>query len=356
MIQLPTARGRSHFFPSQETPLKIPAKPLLVALLAAACLTLSAQATELRFNNPLPESRVETRELMKFAEDVGKNSGGAVTIKMYNGGSLGLKDADLLQVLPKGAVDMSLLWANYVTRDAPALGLALVQGTIGTVDELKRALPVVRQIYDDEFKDWGITAVGYLAIPMLEASIFCRDQPVKTLADLKTRKLRVWAKEQVAAFKRLGVAAQIIGQADLYVAMKTGVVDCAVYPAVYAHTVNMHEVAKYGAFLYPMPSGPYALGMATTKWNALPPAQRAAITKAADDTWTRSNEYSADHQRDLAAREELKKKGVTWLGDFPEADRKQFLDAVSATWADLATEAGGKAPAYRERVLKAMGR
>lgn len=335
--------------------MKIEVKRIALALLGSGCLALTAHATELRFNNPLPESRAETRELMKFAEDVGKNSGGAVTIKMHNGGSLGIKDADVLQVLPKGAVDMSMIWANYVTRDAPALGLALVQGAIGTVDELKRALPVVRQIYDAEFADWGITAVGYLAIPMLEASIFCRDQPVKTLADLKTRKLRVWAKEQVSAFKRLGVAAQIIGQADIYVAMKTGVVDCAVYPALYAHTVNMHEIAKYGAYLYPMAAGPYALGIATTKWNALPPAQRAAISKAADDTWNRSNEYSADHQRDLAAREELKKKGLTWLGDFPEADRKQFLEAVSATWAELAAQAGGKAPEYRERVLKAMG-
>ena len=329
---------------------------IAIGVLGSASLALTVNAAELRFNNPLPESRPETKELMKFAEDVGKNSGGAVTLKMHNGGSLGIKDADVLQVLPKGAVDMSLIWANYLSRDAPALGLALVQGAIGTVDELKRALPVVRQIYDEELKGWGITATGYLAIPMLEASIFCRDQPVKTLADLKSKKLRVWAKEQVASFKRLGIAAQIVGQADMYVAMKTGVVDCAVYPALYAHTVNMHEVAKYGAFLYPMPSGPYALGMATAKWNALPEAQRQAITKAADDTWNRSNEYSADHQRELAAREELKKKGLNWLGDFPEADRKRFLEAVSATWAELATEAGGKAPGYRERVIKAMGR
>lgn len=327
-----------------------------LGLIGASCLALAVNAAELRFNNPLPESRPETRELTRFAEDVGKNSGGAVTIKLHNGGSLGIKDADVLQVLPRGAVDMSLIWANYVSRDAPALGTLLVQGAIGSVDELKRALPVVREIQDAELKGWGITPVGYLAIPMLEASVFCRDAPVKSLADLKSKKLRVWAKEQVAAFKRLGIASQIIGQADMYIAMKTGVVDCAVYPALYAHTVNMHEVAKFGAFLYPMPSAPYALGISTAKWNALPEAQRQAITKAADDTWTRTNEYTTDHQRELAAREELKKKGINWLGDFSDADRKQFLDAMSTTWAELATEAGGKAPANRDRILKAMGR
>lgn len=327
-----------------------------VGIAALALATQVSYAVELRFNNPLPESRPETKELTKFAEDVAKNSDGAVTIKLHNGGSLGIKDADVLQVLPRGAVDMSLIWANYVSRDAPALGTLLVQGAIGTVDELKRALPVLRQIQDAELKEWGITAVGYLAIPMLEASVFCRDAPVKTLTDLKSKKLRVWAKEQVSTFRRLGIAAQIIGQADMYVALKTGVVDCAIYPALYAHTVNMHEVAKYGTYLYPMPSAPYALGMATTKWNALPEAQRQAITKSAADTWNRTNEYSGDHQRELAAREELKKKGINWLGDFPEADRKQFLEAMSQTWAELAKEAGGKAPANREAILKAMGR
>ena len=92
--------------------MKLPVRRLAVALLGSGCLALAAHAAELRFNNPLPESRPETRELMKFAEDVGKNSGGAVTVKMHNGGSLGIKDADVLQVLPKGAVDMSLIWAN----------------------------------------------------------------------------------------------------------------------------------------------------------------------------------------------------------------------------------------------------
>lgn len=325
-------------------------------LLGTGLLALPAQANEFRFNNPLPETRPETKELMRFAEDVGKNSGNAVTIKIHNGGSLGIKDADVLRVLPKGAVDMSLLWANYLGRDAPALSAVLIQGSIGTVDELKRALPVVRQIYEAEFKDWGVTPMGYMAIPMLEASIFCRDQPVRTLAELKTKKLRVWAKDQVVSFKGLGVAAQIIGQADMYVALKTGVVDCAVYPALYAHTVNLHEVAKFGAYLYPIAAGPYVLGIATDKWKAMPEAQRNAITKAADDVWKRTNEYSSDHQRELAAREELKKKGVTWLADFPDADRKSFLDTVSTTWATLAMEAGGNAPSYRQRILKAVGR
>jgi TRAP-type C4-dicarboxylate transport system substrate-binding protein len=328
----------------------------LLCATAVATFALSAGAKELRFNNPLPESRPETQEINQFAKDVAANSGGDLSVKVYSGGSLGLENADLLRSLPKGVVDMSLLWANYLGRDAPELSSVLVQGSIGTVDELNAALPVVQDIFQEEFDKWGVTTVGNLAIPMLYASVYCRDEPVRTLADLKRKKLRVWTKDQVMTFTRLGVAAQIINQNEMYVAMKTGVVDCAVYPALYAHTVSLQEVAKYSAYLYPIAAGPYTLGMSSKKWKSLSEAEKGFLTKAADDVWKRTNEYSSDYERELAARKKLAGQGVTTLEDFSEADRKVFLDAVSVTWKEITEEAGGKAPEYRQRILDALGR
>ena len=131
---------------------------VIASLIFGAALTsfaLSAHGKELKFNNPLPESRPETVEINKFSEAVAANSDNQLTVKVYSGGSMGLENADLLRTLPKGVVDMSLLWANYLGRDAPELSSVLVQGSIGTVDELKAALPVVREFYQEEFDKWG---------------------------------------------------------------------------------------------------------------------------------------------------------------------------------------------------------
>lgn len=336
--------------------MKTSTRTLALALAVTASAATSASAEEWRFNNPLPESRPESAEFVRFASDVESLTNGEIRMKVYSGGSLGLKNTDALRFLPKGAVEMSMVWANYLGRDAPALGTVFIQGSIGTQEELLKALPVVREIYEEEFRDWDVVATGYVALPMLEASIFCRDEPIRTLEALKGKKLRVWAKDQVESFTRLGVSAQIIPQEEMYVAMKTGVVDCAVYPALYAHTVSLQEVAKYAAFLYPMASGPYILGMSADKWEQLPDAHKAAITKAGQDVWDRTNSYDDDHANELAARDKLQAQGVTWLEDFPAADRKQFIDAVAQTWEELAAEAGGNAPAYRQRVLQALGR
>jgi TRAP-type C4-dicarboxylate transport system substrate-binding protein len=152
------------------------------------------------------------------------------------------------------------------------------------------------------------------------------------------------------------VSAQIVPQEDLYVALKTGVVDCALYPALYAHTISLQEVASHASYIYPMASGPYVIGVETERWEATDPAIREAITTAAADLWERTNQYDEDYAKELAARDELAAQGVTWGADFPEEDSAKFLEAVSETWGMLADEAGGNAPAYRERVLTALGR
>lgn len=328
----------------------------LIGLTGLGISLSAATAEEWRFNNFLPETRPESAELEQFVKDVNAALGGETSLKLYSGGSLGLPNTDTLRFLPKGAVEMSLMWANYLGRDAPALSSVVVQGTIGSIEEFEKAIPTVREIYEEEFAEWDVSSVGYVAIPMLSVSVFCRDEPVRTIDALKSKKLRVWARDQVETFTQLGVAAQIIPQEEMYVAMKTGVVDCALYPALYAHTVSLQEVAKYASFLYPMASGPYVIGVATDRWEATDEAVKTAITEAAEDLWNRTNEYEDDLQRELKAREKLVEGGIVWGEDFPQGDRELFVSSVTETWKMLAEEAGGAAPAYRARVLKALGR
>lgn len=323
------------------------------------CVGLSfsaASAEEWRFNNFLPETRPESAQLEQFVSEVNAALGAETSLKLYSGGSLGLPNTDTLRFLPKGAVEMSLMWANYLGRDAPALSSVVVQGTIGSIEEFEKAIPTVRDIYEEEFAEWDVASVGYVAIPMLSVSVFCRDEPVRTIEDLKSKKLRVWARDQVEAFTRLGVSAQIVPQEEMYVAMKTGVVDCALYPALYAHTVSLQEVSKYASFLYPMASGPYVIGVSADRWEKTDDTVKAAISDAADDLWERTNQYEADYQRELEARDKLAEGGIVWGEDFSDEDRETFVSSVTETWKMLAEEAGGNAPAYRDRVLEALGR
>ena len=334
-------------------------KPLIYLLVATfyfAGLMNSASSAEWKFNNGLPETRNEAEQLDMFADEVAERSNGSLAIKVFHGGSLNLKDNDVVRWLPGGAVEMGLVWANYLGRDAPALSAVLVQGSVGSSEELLKVLPEIQDIYEQELSEWGIVPTGFMALPLLKASIFCRDEPVSTLEDLRARKLRVWSKDQVETFTKLGVAAQIVGQNELYVALQTGVVDCAVYPALFAHTISLQEVAKYASYLYPIASVPYVLGADQEAWDGLSDAERQAVTAAGESVWARTNEYSKAEENEQAARITLGEQGVEFLEPFSDEDRSAFLDAASATWKEMADEAGGNAPEYRQRILDILGR
>lgn len=313
-------------------------------------------AAEWKFNNGLPEGRNESKQLDQFAADVAELSNGSLAIKVFHGGSLNLKNNDVARWLPKGAVEMGLVWANYLGRDAPALNAVLIQGSVGSSDELIKVLPEIQDIYTEELAEWGIVPTGFMALPLLKASIFCREEPVRSLQDLQTRKLRVWSNDQVETFTRLGVSAQIVGQNDLYVALQTGVVDCAVYPALFAHTISLQEVTKYASYLYPVAGVPYVLGANQNAWDKLTEEERNAVSTAATNVWKRTNQYDAAEEKEARARAGLAEQGVEFLDDFSDEDREAFLAAASETWAKLAEEAGGNALAHRQRILDVLGR
>ena len=190
---------------------------LLISILTFSVLVTNyvfASEFSWKFNNGLPETRNESKELDRFAADVKKATNGGLDIKVYHGGSLGLKNNDVLRWLPTGASEMGLVWANYLGRDAPALNAVYIQGSVGSSEEHIKAIPVLKEIYASELKKWGIVPTGFMGLPILYASIFCKGEPVNTIEKLKTKKLRVWSKDMVDTFKKVGVSAQIIGQTE----------------------------------------------------------------------------------------------------------------------------------------------
>ncbi len=328
----------------------------LSAALFLGIFTGTVGAAEWKFNNGLPEGRGESAQLETFAADVADLTSGSLMIDVFHGGSLNLKDNDVARWLPRGAVEMGLVWANYLGRDVPALNAVMIQGSVGSPEELIAALPEIQEIYAEVLGELDIVPTGFMALPLLKASIFCREEPVSSLEVLRTKKLRVWSNDQVETFTKLGVSAQIVGQNDLYVALQTGVVDCAVYPALFAHTISLQEVTKFASYLYPVAGVPYVLGASKGAWDDLSDAEREAVTTAAARVWERTNEYSKAEENEQAARAKLAEQGIEFLEPFSDEDRAAFLDAASATWQEMAEEAGGKAPEYRQRILDVLGR
>jgi len=173
-------------------------------------------------------ARPEAQAYQRFADEVTKRAGDALDIQLFSSGSLGVKDPDMLRILPRGNIIQAAgLYPGYLSRDKPQYAYTLPAGVVSAPEKLQAILPELRSIYEETYDEAGIKLLGFVGHAVRDTHIMCKE-PVNTLEDLRTKKLRVWEQFHVDVFEKLGVSAQIIGQNDLYVAMQTGVIDCAV--------------------------------------------------------------------------------------------------------------------------------
>lgn len=328
-----------------------------LSLLGAALMTVHGSAhaqTEWKFNNSYAASRPESAHIRNFAADVEKRTGGKFKISVSEGGALGLKDADAMRFMQTGTPELGYIWPPFLGRDVPAVANLYVYGLVANADEHLKALPVLKSVLKEGIGKWNVEVPGFLGFSIVDASLFCRE-PVKSLDELKKKKLRVGSREQVETFKRLGVAAQIVPQNELYAALQTGVVDCALYAARFANSISLQEVAKHVTPTgFPFPPAPYALLANKAKWAALPADLKKGFNEAVVELEKASFNFDGDVSGEKAARDKLISQGSTFYPALSAADQKALRSSALETWDVLAKETGGDAVVYRQRILQAL--
>ena len=224
----------------------------------------------------LVEGRSESKLVKEFVERVNKRTDGKFKIDVYFGGSLGINQADALRALKSGGIDMSLLYAGYLSRDLPELTAAYATAASANFEEIRKIAPVLAEINAEGFTTWDVTTVANVMIPAFDWHFMCKT-PVGDLKTLRTKKVRANDGTMAATFALLKVNAQIVPQAETYLALQTGVIDCTVYPVAIAKTISLHEVAKFASYFVPHSAMPIAIGVGNAKWASLNPAIRQVV-------------------------------------------------------------------------------
>lgn len=299
--------------------------------------------TEWKMHIVLVPSRPEAQAYQQFVDIVNERAAGELQITLFSSSSLGINDADMLRILPRGNIIQAAgLYPGYLTRDKPDLAYTLPPGVVMEPETLQEILPQLRDIYEVAYDVVGINLLGFVGHAVRDTHIMCKE-PVSTLEDLRGIKLRVWEQYHVDVFEKLGVSAQIIGQNDLYMAMQTGVVDCAVYPIGLAVSVSLQEVAPYASYLFPYVLHPWNLIVADQAFDTLPAHVQQIVAEAAEQVEEASFNSYLSGENDEKSLEKFRADGGQLLDPFPEADQKAFAEVARKTWEELSTASGAGA-------------
>jgi TRAP-type transport system periplasmic protein len=272
---------------------------LKLGLIAAASTVLSAgplfsipaaAATNLTGAYYIPASyEVLSSGPAGFIKYLKDNASDKVNIDFYDSGQL-VKADEQLPALRSGSIDFMFHTISYITRSVPVLGIT---GLPGVVDELYKhperlaiGSPLFNLINEELAKEnlYMLSLGGGILEP--EYIWSTEASPIRSLADLDGKKVRVVSYEATQVLAHYHAAAVRIPSSETYLALQRGTVDAGVFNISTVIGRSLHEQLAY---CYKLPSTAFTIApfMLRDRWDALDTDTRAALQEAAQ--WYNDN-------------------------------------------------------------------
>jgi TRAP-type transport system periplasmic protein len=232
----------------------------------------------------------------KYAQIVAQKTNNQFEIKIFGGGQLGtipqnyagiktgqidmmLKDIGTWS-LAKGGKDFNILMAPYVFRDQQHLRNFLQS-------------PLFKEMMAKTEKEGGFHLVGYVS-DRAPKQISTSTRRITKVEDLKGLKIRVpETKTIMETMKFWGAAPTPVAGAELYMALKQGVVDGQDNGFDTIAQAKFYEVQKYVAVVDYILTG-LCVMMGAEQWNKLTPDQKKAFEEAAVETEKWATKWTND--------------------------------------------------------------
>ncbi|MEZ5657970.1 MAG: TRAP transporter substrate-binding protein DctP [Burkholderiaceae bacterium] len=205
-------------------------KKTIGGLLAALTMSLSAGSamaadTTLRISLQLPLKSHLGQNLVMFKDEVEAQSKGAIKVEIYDSAQL-YKDKEVPQAVGSGAIEMGVASLTRYVGDIPAVDIFYQPFLFDTEAKVRKAVAPgspVRGPIDEAIKGTGSTVLWWQAYG--GAIFLSKGGPIKTPADLKGKKVRVFGKTLGDFVKAAGGAPTIVSGSEQYLAYQRGTVD-----------------------------------------------------------------------------------------------------------------------------------
>ncbi|MCL2669722.1 MAG: TRAP transporter substrate-binding protein DctP [Syntrophaceae bacterium] len=220
----------------------------LIVLAASLSIALAAPAkpTVWRMDYVLPAGDPETVMLQQACDDIFTFTEGRLKIDVYPSFSLKLNPARQLANIRDGLMEAACIQVQMVEGQDPSLSVVEAPGVWATKEDQAKAVdalnPFKTKLYAEQYSS------QFVATKMMTVQIngIFSNRPLNSLADLKGLKVRVPSRRQLVGLQTLGAAPQTMVSGEVYMALKTGVLDATSSGTRSLIYQKWGEVVKYG--------------------------------------------------------------------------------------------------------------
>jgi TRAP-type C4-dicarboxylate transport system substrate-binding protein len=273
---------------------------ILAAAVATLFLTFSAQAADvkkmtIRFAGTLPVAHHITQAQEIFKKLVEERSGSRITVQVYPAGQL-YKDVDLVDVIPRGAVEMAIANLGQWSGLVPQLAIFDISGIWTSRDHFYRVQDdkVVQDIVAKSMEKKNTLLLN--SIDYGEGT-YITNKPLKKMEDFHGMRIRASSAYNTIQVQALGGASSLLSSAEVYQGLSLGTIDGAITgPSSFVQR-KLYEVAKYD-MRNAQGYGNFGIVVSLKWWNTLSPEAKNIIAKAGKEAeaWSRKAAQEADAQ------------------------------------------------------------
>jgi TRAP-type C4-dicarboxylate transport system substrate-binding protein len=227
----------------------------------------------------LPKEDPETIWLQQACDEILEFTEGRLKIEVYPSFSLKLNPGTQLRNIRDGLCETACMNVEMLEGMEPSFAVTEAPGVWGSKADQAKAvealIPFKKKVY---LEAWNSHYVATKMMVVQTNGIFSSNKPLRSIDDLKGFKMRVPARRQMEPFRSLGAAPQTMPSGEVYMAIKTGVLDGASSGSRILVYQKWHEVVKYG--LEGMLTSAIAQDIVVNQkaWDALPNDIKEIVT------------------------------------------------------------------------------
>ena len=314
--------------------------PFRRALLAgAACVALSPLAAwaQVKWDLPAayPATNFHTENLVAFANDIDKASGGKLKITVHPNASL-FKAPEIKRAVQGGQAQIGEILLVNFQNEWQIFGADGIPFLADSWDAAMKLWKVQKPILDKKLGEQGMMVLYAVAWP--PQGIYSK-KPLASAADLKGLKWRAYSPATSRIAELVGAQPVTVQAAEVSQAFATGVTESMMSSGSTGWDAKLHEHVKYWYDTQAwLPKNAVIVNKAA--FDALDAATKQAVLKAAADAETRG--WAAAQKANGETLDKLKAGGMQILPPSPQlkADMKKVGDTMLKEWLDKAGPEG----------------
>lgn len=217
---------------------------LTLALAATPALAQDLPKTHLKITGGLSNlTAYNDYEKPFWTQTIPEKSKGQITAEIKGFNEMGIKGPELLRLMGSGVIEFGTATLAYFASDNPINEAIDLAGLAPDAKTAREVTQVFEPVYDKLYGQGN--AVKLLGISTYPAQVLFCNAEIKSLTDLKGKKVRTSSRTQADFIEALGGSSVTMAFGEVVPALQNKVVDCAITGSLSGYSAKWYEVSTH---------------------------------------------------------------------------------------------------------------